>query len=227
MLSFVKKGVGFFLLIGGILGIILLNVLSSSCTGKTQTATTLSETETTTTTISSAEEATTLTGGAAIYYVDIKGEVANPGVYAVLAGTRVFEVVKMASGLTEEGDTSSVNLADEVSDGMVIYIPKKQSGSDDDDSQLLCVQIRGEVENPGIYYLEEGKTVADLISASGGLTSEADEEDIDTGLILSQGFSLVVPTTTQTSASTDSDEEESDLVNINTADLDTDRKSVV
>jgi len=71
--------------------------------------------------------------------------------------------------------------------------------------------------------LSEGETVADLVDAAGGVTTEADITDLDFERLLTQGFSLVVPSYSQSQENTE--EEETDtingLININTADLET------
>ena len=58
-------------------------------------------------------------------YVDVKGEVANPGVYRVSDKCRIFQVLEIAGGLNDNSDTSSVNLAAKVLDEQIIRIPKK------------------------------------------------------------------------------------------------------
>ena len=58
--------------------------------------------------------------------VDIKGMVNNPGVYEVEKGKRVNDVINMAGGLTEEADTSNINLAKIVTDEMAIIIYSKE-----------------------------------------------------------------------------------------------------
>ena len=58
-------------------------------------------------------------------YVDVKGEVANPGVYRVSDKCRIFQVLEIAGGLSDNADTSSVNLAQRVSDEQIIKIPKE------------------------------------------------------------------------------------------------------
>ena len=55
--------------------------------------------------------------------VQICGCVTNPGVFRVGDGTRVYEVVDMAGGMTTEADVTAVNQAHTVSDGQQIYIP--------------------------------------------------------------------------------------------------------
>lgn len=56
-------------------------------------------------------------------YVDISGEVNNPGVYEVNSDTRMYEVIKKAGGLTDDADTNQINQADYVEDGEKIIIP--------------------------------------------------------------------------------------------------------
>ena len=51
------------------------------------------------------------------------GAVATPGVYAVPDGTRMYEVIELAGGLTEEAATDYINQARVVEDGEQIVIP--------------------------------------------------------------------------------------------------------
>ena len=57
-------------------------------------------------------------------YVHVDGAVEHPGVY-VLRGVspRVGEAVELAGGLTEDADTTTVNLAAPLSDGQKVYVP--------------------------------------------------------------------------------------------------------
>jgi competence protein ComEA len=59
------------------------------------------------------------------YYVDIKGAVTNPNVYKVGVEDRIADVIKMAGGLTEQADTSTLNLSKKVIDEMFIVIYTK------------------------------------------------------------------------------------------------------
>jgi competence protein ComEA len=63
-----------------------------------------------------------------VIFVDIGGAVEKPGVYQVSKDTRLFEVIDMAGGLTEDADTDHVNRASFVEDGQKIIIPVKGSG---------------------------------------------------------------------------------------------------
>ena len=62
-------------------------------------------------------------------YVDIGGEVNQPGVYRIPAGTRLFQVIEEAGGLKETADTDSINQAEAVSDGQKIIIGSRDETS--------------------------------------------------------------------------------------------------
>ena len=75
-----------------------------------------------------------VTNNEEIIYVQLCGAVSSPGVYSFKNGTRVFEAIEAAGGVTDDADTNAVNLARPVSDEMKIYVPTKEevniSGSD-------------------------------------------------------------------------------------------------
>ena len=56
-------------------------------------------------------------------YVDLCGAVVSPGVYSVMPGSRLFEVIELAGGLKEDAAVSFVNRASFVEDGQKITIP--------------------------------------------------------------------------------------------------------
>ena len=68
-------------------------------------------------------------------YVDISGEVNNPGVYIVDSDTRLFEVISKAGGLTDNADTNQINQADYVEDGEKIVIPSKMNLLDEENNE--------------------------------------------------------------------------------------------
>lgn len=59
------------------------------------------------------------------YMVDIKGEVISPGIYELENNSRVIDVIKLAGGLTENADTTVINLSKRIEDEMVIIIYSK------------------------------------------------------------------------------------------------------
>lgn len=69
-------------------------------------------------------------GNVSKYYVDIKGEVKNPGIYEVSVGSRINDVINISGGLTKNADVSIINLSKKVTDEMVIKIYSKKEVSD-------------------------------------------------------------------------------------------------
>lgn len=61
--------------------------------------------------------------------VDVDGAVKKPGVFTLQEGDRVFQALELAGGISEDADTSSVNLARMVEDGEKIYVPTKSESS--------------------------------------------------------------------------------------------------
>lgn len=57
-------------------------------------------------------------------YVDIDGAINSPGVYTVNEGTRLYELIQVAGGLTENAETKNINRADLVYDKQKVYIPE-------------------------------------------------------------------------------------------------------
>jgi len=58
--------------------------------------------------------------------VDIKGAILTPGIYSLDSNSRVVDVIEKAGGLTENADTSVINLSKKITDEMVIIIYTKE-----------------------------------------------------------------------------------------------------
>lgn len=56
--------------------------------------------------------------------VDIKGAVARPGVYHLPKSARFQEAIKAAGGITQEADLNQINLAKQLMDQQIVFIPK-------------------------------------------------------------------------------------------------------
>ena len=55
--------------------------------------------------------------------VDLRGEIANPGVYELQAGSRLDDAVVAAGGLTDDADLTQLNLAARLQDGSIVTVP--------------------------------------------------------------------------------------------------------
>ena len=88
--------------------------------------------------------------------VDIKGEVKKPGVYELEEGKRVNDVIKKAGGLTENADTTLLNLSKNLTDEMVIIIYNKSE----------IEKIRKDLTTPQtiIQYIEKECSCPDTIN---------------------------------------------------------------
>ena len=65
-----------------------------------------------------------------IFKVDIKGQIVSPGIYEFEDGSRVIDVINKAGGLTDNADTTVINLSKKIKDEMVIIIYSKDEVSD-------------------------------------------------------------------------------------------------
>lgn len=61
--------------------------------------------------------------------VHVVGEVANPGLYEVDAGSRVQAAIDAAGGFTNDANQGSVNLAREIVDGEQIVVASKSASA--------------------------------------------------------------------------------------------------
>lgn len=71
-------------------------------------------------------------------YVYVCGEVAEPGVYVLEYGDRIYEAVEMAGGMTADAGTCAVNLAQSVYDGLMVYIPDREEAAEMAGSMTLA-----------------------------------------------------------------------------------------
>lgn len=56
------------------------------------------------------------------YKVDIKGEVINLGIYTLKKYSRIIDCIELAGGLTENANTTVLNLSKKITDEMVIIV---------------------------------------------------------------------------------------------------------
>ena len=61
-----------------------------------------------------------------MYYVHVCGQVEKPGVYELPAGSRLYEALVLAGGLTENAAGEGLNQAEKIEDGSRVYVPSKE-----------------------------------------------------------------------------------------------------
>lgn len=69
--------------------------------------------------------------------VHVCGEVSSPGVYTLPGGSRVYQAIEAAGGFTSDAFEDYLNQANELSDGMKVYVPSKEEISDEEFQQGL------------------------------------------------------------------------------------------
>ncbi len=69
-----------------------------------------------------ASEASAFESEAGTCWVQVDGAVNSPGVYELASGSRVYEAIELAGGLTEEAYTKTLNQVRLVEDGEMIYV---------------------------------------------------------------------------------------------------------
>ena len=77
---------------------------------------------------SAAEQQETSQDNAKIY-VFITGCIENPDVYEVDEGTRLYTLVELAGGFTEDADTQYLNMAEQIKDGSRIIVYSKEEAA--------------------------------------------------------------------------------------------------
>lgn len=135
--------------------------------------------------------------------VDIKGEVNQPGLYQVRDTLRIGDVISIAGGTTENADLTEINLSEKIYDEMILTIPKTiEEMVIPDDIVKIVVEIKGEIESPGIYTLDKNSRISDLIEIAGGISSDADISGITSAKILCDGETVIIPKISVTSETT-------------------------
>ncbi len=75
-------------------------------------------------------------------------------------------------------------------------------------TEEITVNIKGHINNEGVYRLEKGSTVSDVINLAGGFTDRADKEYINPAETVTDGEEIYIPAKSR---------DITDKININTA----------
>jgi len=121
--------------------------------------------------------------------VKILGQVRNPGVYEMVAGDRIRDILLKAGGITEKASRERGQLERIENGKKVVYefrVDNAMMGIDRDNLELKdgdviyipelrrLVYVLGQVNNPAAYEYKEGRKLTEYISMAGGLKDRAD-----------------------------------------------------
>ncbi|MGW8225923.1 MAG: helix-hairpin-helix domain-containing protein [Anaerolineales bacterium] len=81
--------------------------------------------------------------------IHVAGAVNNPGVHTLPQGSRVKDAVEHAGGLAEGADSSLINLAMQVKDGMQIWVPfvQENPSSNNEPDKVNQIPVQNHPEN--------------------------------------------------------------------------------
>jgi len=97
--------------------------------------------------------------------VHLVGAVENPGVYKLPEGARVYELLELGGGFSEEADRESLNQARPIFDGEQIYVhsigeaPKHSQGGTDEVININRASVAELTGLPGIGEVRAGQIV--------------------------------------------------------------------
>ena len=100
-------------------------------------------------------------------------------------------------------DSDIVVLGDEFSSSSEISMENEEEEmpvTEASEEILLGVYVCGAVISPGVYYLEDGSRLIDVVNAAGGFSEDADETFVNLAAPVQDGIKLQIPTIQETSA---------------------------
>jgi protein involved in polysaccharide export with SLBB domain len=147
------------------------------------------------------------------YNVHIYGEVVEPGYYKVPDKTTLQEVISRAGGLTPYADTEHIRITSFKEDGSrkvhevnfykflkendesanpfvmsddLIFVPRLKT----EDYLGKIISVLGSVQKPGVFDLDEERSLMDVISLAGGFTVDADLEKVSVVDLAPDGYKV-------------------------------------
>lgn len=116
-----------------------------------------------------------------------------------------------SKGVVITGASSEIETADESAN--------PSEGSEDAAAEdCIYVYVTGAVVNPGVYAMQEGDRIFDVIEAAGGFTEDALETEVNLAQIIEDEQQIHIPTQEEALEQAAADEA-AGLININTASL--------
>lgn len=115
-----------------------------------------------------------------IIKVEIKGAVKNEGVYKIKETTRVSDLIDISGGLTNEADTSTINLSKELKNEDVVIIYTKEEIEEAKKGSTVIKYIEKECICPKI---NNSACIEDIISNSESIINNTGKVNLNTGTL--------------------------------------------
>lgn len=169
---------------------IISNSAADGATGAKASEAAAGEVDTSSARVVTLEDGDVLYVPPAFFKVSVLGEVQRPGVYELKKGSRLLDALAEAGGVGKEGDPTSVSLMRKAS-GDVVTVdvekllalagsaqaqernPELAPGDVITVPKAIKVQVLGQVQAPGTYFMPKGAAVMDAIGRAGGLRPDA------------------------------------------------------
>ena len=114
------------------------------------------------------------------YKVDIKGEITMPGIYTLKADSRIIDVIELAGGLTEQANTSVINLSKRITDEMVIIIYSNAQVQDFERTKELEETVQQMCQQPDENSLKNDACISSESNQSSNETTSNGKISINT-----------------------------------------------
>lgn len=110
-------------------------------------------------------------------------------IIAIMAIAIYFSFIKKEDYLESNYNLNTLNLDEENSNIQDKILDKKSNDSND----KIVIYITGAIKNEGVYELQENSRIADSIEKAGGLTEEANINNINLAYVLQDGMKVYIP----------------------------------
>ncbi|WP_099466510.1 helix-hairpin-helix domain-containing protein [Konateibacter massiliensis] len=120
----------------------------------------------------------------------------------------------------KDNSKTAVSLTEETADtgGTAVETASEEEQDKNEKTTVICVYICGEVQNPGVYEVEEGARLYQVVELAGGILDTASRNYLNLAECVTDGQKVMVPTEEEAEQlETAKEEAASGLVNINTA----------
>lgn len=128
-----------------------------------------------------------------------------------------FLISYFSGGSSELNKNDNESIFVEENESMEVITKKEEK-----ESIKIVVDIKGEIKNPNIYWLEEGCIIEDLINVAGGITEEGDLSKINRAQKLNDHEVVIIPNINDKESEIESiisSSNNENKVNINTASI--------